>query len=148
VSRPLNRHPPKLAAAQMKTYAIEAPAATHFRAATCEQAGCEAYRQGWQLRKEVLSPELLHAVETSGRSYTEMPVRDGETWLVFAPGQPCFRAAAHRVRLDRPELYVVRGGDWRGDPMNVGTQVHSGPDAWADDFATHQDKLANEGKKG
>lgn len=146
--RPLNRVKPKLAAAQMKTYEIAAPADTHFRRATCAEVGCEAYEKGWQLRKEVLSPELLHTVETSGRSYAEMPVREGETWMVFAPEQPCFRAAAHRIRLERPELFVVRGGDWRGNPLNVETRVHSGPDPWVDDFATHQEKLANEEKKG
>lgn len=148
MSRPLNRVAPKMAAAQMKTYAIVAPADTHFRPATCEEVDCDAFLKGWQLRKEVLSPELLHTVETSGRGYTEMPVREGETWLVFAPGQPCFRAATHKIRLGRPELFVVQGGDWRGNPLAVETRVHSGADPWVDDFATHQEKLATEGKKG
>lgn len=148
MTRQLNRAKPRLDAAQMKTYAIVAPQNTHFRPATCAEVECEAYTQGWQLRKEILSLELLHTVETSGRSYREMRIAEGETWLVFAPGQPCFRAGAHRIRLERPELFVVRGGDWRGNPLNVEPTVHSGPDPWVDDFATHQDKLVNEGKKG
>lgn len=146
--RQLNGVMPRLHPAQRKTYAILAPQDTHFRPATCAEINCEAYMKGWQLHKEILSPELLHTVETSGRSYREVHVREGETWMVFAPGQPCFAAAAHRLRLDKPELFVVRGGDFRGNPLNVRTTVHSGADPWVDDFATHQDKLADEGKKG
>lgn len=145
--RPLNRMTPKLAAAQMKTYSVVTPA-ENFRAATCAEVECEAYTKGWQILKENLSAELLHTIAESGRSYTEMPIREGETWLVFAPGQACFRAATHRLRLDKPELYVVQGGDWRGNPLNVETCVHSGPDPWVDDFATHQDKLANQAERG
>lgn len=146
--RKLNRAKPRLDAAQMKTYGIFAPTSTHFRPATCAEINCEAYTKGWQLQKETLSPELLYVAEHAGRSYREMQVREGETWLVFAPGQRCFAAAAHKIRLERPELFVVSGGDWRGNPLNVPVARHSGPDAWVDDFATHQDKLANEGKKG
>jgi hypothetical protein len=145
--RPLNRMPPKLSAAQMKTYAVVTPP-ENFRRANCAEVECEAYAKGWQVLKENLSAELLHTITESGRSYTEMPIREGETWLVFAPGQPCFRAATHRIRLDKPELYVVQGGDWRGNPLNVETRVHSGPDPWVDDFATHQDKLANKAERG
>lgn len=146
--RPRSGVAPRLHAAQRKTYAILAPQQTHFRRATCAEIACEAYTKGWQLHKEILSPELLHTVETAGRSYTEVPVREGETWLVFPPGQPCFAAAAHRIRLDKPELFVVQGGDFRGNPLNVRPTVHSGADPWVDDFATHQEKLANEGRKG
>lgn len=138
---------PKLHAAQMKTYAVVTPS-DNLRKATCAEVECDAYTKGWQILKENLSAELLYTIKQSGRSYTEMSIRDGETWLVFAPGQPCFRAATHRIRLDKPELYVVQGGDWRGNPLNVETRVHSGPDPWVDDFATHQQKLANRAERG
>jgi hypothetical protein len=45
------------------------------------------------------------------------------------------------VPLERPELYVVRGGDWRGNPRGE-VRRHSGPDSWVNDFAEHQDRIA------
>lgn len=124
-----------------KTYQIVSPISTHHRPATCAEVGCAAYEHGWQTRVEGLSPGLLHLARTSGRTYVELQVAAGETWLVFEAGQPCFRAKTHTVPLERPELYVVRGGDWRGNPRGD-VRRHSGPDSWVNDFAEHQDRIA------
>lgn len=146
--RPLNRPDPLLPAAQMKTYAIDAPRATHWRAATCDEAGCLAYRNGWRLKQQDLTDADLATVKASGRRYRTLHQSEHTTYLIFEAGQPCFRAATHRVRLDRPELFVVSGGDWRGDPLHVGTFEHTTPDSWVDDFATHQDKIATTHQRG
>lgn len=132
---------PKLPAGAMRTFEISAPLSTHYRPASCEEVECEHFTKGWQLRKEILSAELLYTVAHSGRSYTEMNMREGETWLVFAAGQKCFAASKHRVRLERPEVYIARDGDWRGNPRGTVPVIHSGPDAWVDQFATHQEKI-------
>jgi hypothetical protein len=62
------------------------------------------------------------------------------TAFEFAAGQQCF--ASHKVSLERPEFYLVRGGDWRGDPTGLGAQLFSGPDPWVNDFGEHQDRIA------
>jgi hypothetical protein len=137
---------PALPVTAMKTYAVLAPAATHFRAATCEEVGCAAYLSGWRVRVEGLPAEMVHAARTSGRRFVETRIAQGETWLVFEAGQRCFRSTTHRVRVARPEIYLVRGGDWRGNPS--GQSLRRSPDDWVDDFANHQDKLAHRLEQG
>jgi hypothetical protein len=75
--------------------------------------------------------------QRAGRPFTE--ARDGGlTVFTFPPGTDCF--TQHQTRRSRPPLFVVRQGDWRG---HFGApQVHSSPEAWVDDFASHQDRLA------
>ena len=141
--RPINRIAPKMPAAAYKTYSIAAPLSTHYRPATCSEVDCPRYLNGWRVRVEGLPPELLHAAKTSGRRYRELHVVEGETWLVFEAGQACFLAGEHRKRLDRPELYVVRDGDWRGNPRGTQARRHARPEHWVEDFAEHQDRLAS-----
>ena len=62
------------------------------------------------------------------------------TVFVFDAGQPCFQAGQHRAPLEREPLYVVRGGDSRGNPTRF-RRVHASADSWVDDFATNQDHL-------
>ena len=102
---------PALPAHAMKTYQIYSPISTHYRPATCAEVQCAAYEHGWRTRVEGLDPQLLHTARTSGRKYVEVRAAEGETWLVFEAGQSCFRVSTHRISLDRPEHYLVRGGD-------------------------------------
>jgi hypothetical protein len=132
---------PNMPVGAYRTFQIASPIETHWRPATCEESDCEQYANGWRVRVEGLSPEDLHAIRTSGRQFRQVDVAEGETWLVFEPGQRCFKAATHKVPLGRPELYVVRDGDWRGNPTRQSFQ-HSSAESWVDQFATHQDKLA------
>ena len=145
----LSRIQPLMGPEAYKTYAVVSPLGSHFRKATCAEAGCEHYRDGWQTRVEGLPPEMVHAAKSSGRKYREQRVAEGETYLVFEAGQPCFRESQHRVRIsDRPPLYVVRDGDWRGNPRRTKDRVHHTPDNWLDDFATHQQAIADQIEKG
>lgn len=164
---PVNRFEPAGPAGAYKTYSVRKPLATHWRPATCAEmceradrlraagqaddgdaADCEPYRHGWAtpavdddtvafLRRLCQGLEDGHrrafveqAEETSGRRL-----------FVFEPGTTCFRVSQHVVPLDRPELYVVRDGDHRGNPLRTQPFVHSTADAWVDDFGTHQDRL-------
>jgi len=145
----LNRIAPLMGPESYKTYAVVSPLSTHFRKATCAEADCAYYRDGFQVRVEGLAPQVLHAVQHSGRKYTVQKVAEGETYLAFEAGQPCLRAALHRVRVsDRPPLYVVRDGDWRGNPRRTKDRVHHTPDNWLDDFADHQQRIVDEIAKG
>jgi hypothetical protein len=142
IQRPVNRIEPKLPAAAYKTYELAAPVATHWRKASCADIDCPRYLNGWRVHVEQIGPELTHAAKTSGRRFQELRVAEGQTYLVFEAGQPCFQVSEHRKRVDRPELYVVRDGDWRGNPRRTEARRHSRPEHWVEDFAEHQDRLA------
>lgn len=129
-----------------KTYSIHAPIRTHFRKATCVEVDCPDYLNGWRVRLEILNEEQRVWVRQTGRRFTELPVRPGETWLVFEAGQPCFRATEHRARVEREELYVIRDGDTRGNPTGRVDRVSG--QTWNDDFGEHQQRLADLQQKG
>lgn len=145
---PMNRCEPKMPPQAYKTFAILAPVSSHWRKATCAEVDCPNYLNGWRVRIEGLDEEMLHAARASGRRFTELHVAEGETWLVYEAGQPCFRAGQHRKRLDEPELYVVRDGDWRGNPRGTPARRHSRPEHWVENFAEHQQGLADAHQKG
>lgn len=139
---------PKLPAHLVKTFQVVSPPATHWRPATCEEVECEQYRHGWRVRVEGLTEADVHTATHCGRVFTVQHVAEGETWLVFRAGQPCFRASQHKVRVDRPELYFVRDGDWRGNPRGTRPRQHTRPDHWVEEFGEHQQNLADEIEKG
>lgn len=146
IQRPINRAEPAMPAGAYKTYQIAAPLSSHFRPATCAEVDCPDYLRGWRVRWEPLTPELRHAATTSGRRYRLEVVSATESWLLYEAGQPCFRAGEHRKRLERPELFVVRGGDHR---QAIGeTRRHTRPEDWVDDFANHQDRIASAQRRG
>ncbi|MBA4865910.1 hypothetical protein H1V43_32115 [Streptomyces sp. PSKA54] len=144
----MNRVEPRMPAAAYKTFQILAPVPTHWRPASCAEVDCPDYVNGWRVRIEGLDAQMLHAAKTSGRKYSELRVAEGETWLVYEAGQPCFRAAQHRKRIDRPELFLVRDGDHRGNPRGTKARMHAKPEHWVENFAEHQQGLADAHQKG
>jgi hypothetical protein len=52
------------------------------------------------------------------------------------------------VRIDKPPLFLVRDGDWRGNPRRTRARQHLNPGNWVEDFATHQQAIADEIEKG
>ena len=151
----LNRIDPVGPVQAYKTYEIASPIATHYRDGTCEEAGCLAHQHGWSSTPDpakilqklphltsaqavAMAEQQAHYIrKLSGRRFTERLAESGLAEFTFEAGQQCFET--HKVPLERPEFYVVRDGDWRqlGRP-----QMHSGPDAWVNDFAEHQDRIA------
>ncbi|MEY9876647.1 hypothetical protein ABH931_006157 [Streptacidiphilus sp. MAP12-33] len=129
-----------------KTYSIHAPIRTHFRKATCAEVDCPDYLHGWRVRLEILNEQQRVWARQTGRRFTELAVRPGETWLVFEAGQACFRATEHRARVEREELYVIRDGDTRGNPTGRVDRVSG--QTWNDDFGEHQQRLADLQQKG
>ena len=144
----VSRPQPLMDAAAYKTYEMRSPLATHFRPATCAEVACPHYLNGWRVHIEALTPDLVEAARKSGRRYREEHVAEGQTYLVFEAGQNCFRVSQHRARVDRPPLYIVRDGDYRGNPRGTKARLHQNPANWVEDFAEHQQAIADEIKKG
>lgn len=142
----LNRIEPALPARAFRTFRISAPVATHFRKATCAEVDCPNWLNGWRVRVETLTPELLHTAKNSGRRYREEALAEGTTWLVFEAGQACFRAAEHRTPIGRPELYLVRDGDHR---QSFGqARQHTRPEHWLEEMTENQQRLIDAKQRG
>jgi len=136
---------PSLPAGAMKTYGIAAPRSTHWRPATCAEVECLAWRRGWRtiinVRTEFGARQAYYIRMHSGRAFTASePDAEGMVTFVFPAGQTCF--TEHPKRLEREEIYVVRDGDWRGNPRGTTAVRHKRAADWVDDFANHQDRLA------
>lgn len=135
----VRRLPPKMPTGNYVTYKVASPLATHYRPATCAEADCEAYENGWSYRKADLDERLLYIVTHAGKRYREVE-HQNETYLIFEPGQPCFQARMHRVSLERPEFYYAGRGDFRSFTTRK-AQKFDRPEDWQDHFAHHQDRL-------
>jgi capsid protein len=142
----LNRIEPALPAQAFRTFQISAPVASHFRPASCAEVDCPNWLNGWRVQVEKLTPELLHAAKTSGRRHREEPLAPGVTWLVFEAGQPCFRAGQHRTPIGRPELYLVRDGDWRQSYGQA--RQHTRPEHWVEEMSENQQRLIDAKQRG
>lgn len=148
----INRIPSKLGAADLVTFQIRQPIGTHWREATCKEVECSAWAYGWSTYVDTTTLNGRNQADyiraRSGRAFTEVTgERAGMIEFMFPQGQRCF-AAPHRVPLDRPALYVVRGGDWRGNPRQVPLIRHAGPVDWRDHFGEHQERLAARAQQG
>jgi hypothetical protein len=143
-----------------KTYRIAAPLATHYRTGlTCAQYECDAYLLGWQSQidegTELGQRQAAFIRKRSGRKFTEHRTDAGLTVFSFEPGQEGFASSSatepghgnHRKRLDRPEVYIERAGDHRGNPTGM-RQVHTRPEFWVESFAENQARLAALKKRG
>lgn len=143
--RTINRVTPLLPVQQMKTYAITSPLTSHYRRATCEEAGCGAYERGWRTtcdeKTELGTNHAQYIRGMSGRRYTESKDEEGRTVFTFEPGQPCFAQSEHRVFLDRPSWFLVKNGDWR---QSETVRIHQKAEDWIEDFREHHDKLTKE----
>lgn len=144
-----NRITPNMSVDAYKTYRISSPLATHWRPGTCAEAECAHHLDGWQSTIDeatVLGQQQAHYIRRqSGRGFTEERLAGGLTCFTFPAGQTCF-ASPHQVPVGRPELYVVRDGDWRGNPTGRSQTLR--PQDWIDDFGEHQNRLADQMKKG
>lgn len=147
VHRPINRIAPKLPVTAMQTYAIDAPAETHFRPATCQEVDCAQHERGWQTTVDEsteLGQRQAHYIrKLSERRFSEHREMEGLTTFVFPAGQTCFRP--HQVRIDRPEIFSVVGGDWRGR-TNEGRILPA--HGWVEHMQEGLEKLQDTVKRG
>jgi hypothetical protein len=138
---------PKLGPDAFKTYQIVMPVSTHFRPATCQEVECGGYARGWRTTVLPDSEQAAYIRRHSGRRFTEEKNADGTVSFTFPPGQTCFRAADHRATLNREPFYVVKDGDFRGNPRGTAPVRRSQRD-WLDDFANHQQSIADTRERG
>jgi hypothetical protein len=129
-----------------KTYQIVAPVSSHFRDATCAEVECDGWRHGWRTIVPTESEQALYIRAASGRAFTEELLEGGLAQFTFKVGQQCF-SGPHKVRLERPENFLVRDGDWRGNPTGR-LYRHTNAGFWQEDFAEHQDKISNAIERG
>ena len=150
--RAVFRVPPAMPASAYKTFQVSSPVSTHFRPASCEEAGCLAHAHGWATMCDESSDQgqrqAYYIRKQSGRLFVEARTELGITRFTFEAGQRCFASDDHRVPLERPELYIVREGDWRGNPRGIEPRFHARPADWVDEFANHQDRLATAIEQG
>lgn len=141
--RPVNRITPNMPASAYQTYAVTSPRDTAIPAA-CEQVDCAARRHGWESKVDEatdLGKAQAHYIRTqSGRTFKEQRTEAGLTVFRFESGQRCF--ANHQTR---PETYSVLRGDWRSSSVE---RTHIRPADWVEDFALHQQKLADRLNQG
>jgi hypothetical protein len=141
---------PRMPAHAYTTYELIRPRSTHYRPATCAEVSCAAYANGWRTTLDVSTPmgarQANYIRLQSGRRFTvrEFPP-SGAVEFTFPAGQQCF--AAHRLPLEREPLYVVRGGDHRGNPRQE-RRVHTRGDLWVEDMQGQFDSLKTEISKG
>lgn len=144
-----NRIVPKIGAEHYKTYQLLAPINRNFRDGTCEEAGCLAHQYGWRTRidetTELGQRQAYYIRKQSGRHFTEER-EAGITVFSFTAGQPCF--TQHKVSLEREPLYLVKDGDFRGNPRGTAARRHSRPEYWVEDFAEHQQSISDAIEKG
>lgn len=143
----LNRHPPAGPAAAYRTFAITSPLATHFRPATCAEVDCPHYLNGWTTAVPAGSKDEA-VIRRAGRHFTEQRQGEGFIQFTFPGGQPCFRAATHRVSLQRPENFLVLGGDFRGNPLRTPAIQHRKPEFWVENFQDDLDRMTAAKERG
>lgn len=142
------RPEPVLRAEHMKTYAIVRKDGLHYRPATCAEVECPQWAHGWQTRVPTGSDlDKYLASKAHGRAFTYGFREKGERTYLFPSGQECFRSSMHRVPIEREPFFVVRDGDWRGNPRGTAA-VNRRPDDWVDDFANHQQRIADARDRG
>jgi hypothetical protein len=146
--RPMTRVEPKLGPEAFKTYAIVAPKQTHTRAATCREVECAAWQHGFattvDLSTDLGQRQAAYLEAKSGRAFTTETAGTLRTYT-FTAGQACF--TAHRITLEREPLYVVKDGDYRGNPRGTRPATRRAED-WVDDFATHQQRIHDALERG
>lgn len=139
-----------------KTYRIASPLTTHWRTVTCAEYECLPYLNGWTSRiderTDLGQAQARYIRFNSGRSFKEERDEAGMTLFHFEPGQQPFDDAerthsTHKLPIGKPELFIVRGGDHRGNPRQE-FRRHARPEDWVDDFANHQQKIADAIQKG
>ncbi len=146
--RPLSRITPTLPVKARQTYRISKPVATHTRPATCAEVDCPEFLNGWVTRLPVGDPRIaLLKDAAAGRvDGLKREMRDvtgigsAEAEFLFNAGSPCLKARTHRISVDRPEIYLVRGGDWRGSTGLI--RKHDRPEHWVEDMQENLDAVA------
>lgn len=133
-----------------KRYQFKAPPSTHYRPATCAEVDCPWYLDGFQVRLDEATADgaaraaYLRAdgvrdgtaglrPQGSDVRYYRETREGGVTVFTYPPGTRGM-GCQHRIRLERPEIYIVRSGLAK-------PRIHTSAEHWVEDFANHQQML-------
>lgn len=133
------------------SFAASAPKETHWRKATCEEAECWRFLQGFRVPLEPANDkpirggtsmkstvEWMRAEKSMGRlAFTETRIGDGIVDFVFPPGHQCFEGHALPIgaSIIKPHLLHVtasgfrrheKGADFNEDMNETNLQVSRG----------------------
>ena len=121
-----------------RTFQILAPVSTHFRKATCAEVNCPEYLNGWRTIVPAGSDHADLIRSLKGRYHFTEQALPGLAEFTFPAGQACFQAVNHRIRVERDERFIIRGGDRRA----AAGRVHEVSSAsWVDGFGENQERL-------
>lgn len=149
----VSRLAPVASPAAYKTYGALSPLSTHWRTATCEEADCEAYRSGWVTTVDLSTPEgqaMAHFItHDKTRRWTLQKLSATLVKFVYGPGQRCFTSQRepHKVRSGRPPRWLVRDGDFRGNPTGL-VREHRHPEFWVEDQQETLDRVRTLRQRG
>jgi hypothetical protein len=148
----LSRVPPRMGVTAYRTFSVSSPIQTHYKSVTCKEAECQQYKFGWTTGLDITNAQQAEAATWirmhSGLSFTFFETGNLVTFN-FPPGQTCFigQRGGHKVPLGKPELYVVRDGDHRGNPTGK-VRKHTKPDLFVEEMAGNLTHLSDEIQKG
>lgn len=144
----VSRIEPKLGPDAFKTYQIVAPLKSHWRKASCEEVQCQSFARGFKSVIDTstsLGQQQARYIENVSARVFGKTQEGSMITYVFPAGQACF--TQHRRPLEREPFYVVRDGDHRGNPRGT-RPVQRRAAEWVDDFAEHQQGLADRMNRG
>lgn len=148
----VNRLEPVAPSAMYETWRIDVPLDTHWRRATCDEVSCLAWLNGWVTkvdeRMEGGQAQAYYIRKECGRSFVEESGPSGLTLFTFTAGQPCFGRSQHRLRIDRPEIFLRIGGDWRGNPLGTRPYRHTRAELWQEDMQEHLSDIERVKQRG
>jgi hypothetical protein len=148
-----NRLEPEGGPQYYKTYRWAAPLETHWRRAHCEEVDCIDFLKGFIMTIDLttnLGLKQAHYLikEDKDRHGTVQRTAMYQIKIHYPPGTPCMKRGEHRAPIGRPPLFVVSGGDWRGNPRGTPTRRFNRAEDWIDEFANHQIGVAEKVKRG
>lgn len=134
-----------------RTFSVILPLKTHWRDATCEEYECDGFLNGFVTTLSLVDAQgslLANMIRKgkTGRSFHEQRVSLELTKFIFPPGTPCF-TGGHKIQIQRPELFVVRDGDFRGNPTGR-RRIHKNGSDWAEDCAEQLDMINTQRNRG
>jgi hypothetical protein len=140
-----NRLPPQGPREAYQTFTVRSRPDRQLKSA-CERAGCVAWRYGWESvideSTDLGKQQAAYIRQTAGRTFKEQSTAAGLTVFRFESGQRCF--AEHQ---SRPELYLVRDGDFRGNPTGR-RRVHTRPADWVEHMQEEFGRFDEDRRRG
>lgn len=140
---PFRPRDPRMPVEAYRTWSVQSRPDKRVKS-VCERVGCPQWRSGWESVIDESTPlgkDQAAFIRGSRRTFKEQRTAVGLTVFRFESGQRCF--ADHQTM---PELYLVRGGDYRARVGEV--RVHQRAEDWVEHVQQHMGLLLEERDKG